>query len=206
MPADKSIRQDSISVQSDGATLVGLYEQFRRPIYSYAYRLLSSQEDADDVTQEVFVRAFVSWDALYEHQHLSAWLYRIATNLCVDLLRRRKRVSWKLLGTHLHREQSSANVMNDDLSAFLSDSGGIPEVAERELIHMVLERLPVDFAVVLVLSAAQGVPYQEIAEIIGVSPQAAATRISRAKKKFVEQYQRLSKDGLDKRGKQYEQD
>jgi RNA polymerase sigma-70 factor (ECF subfamily) len=204
MPADKSIYQDSIGVQPDDATLIGLYEQFRRPIYSYAYRLLSSQEDADDVTQEVFVRAFVSWDALHEREHLSAWLYRIATNLCVDLLRRRKRVSWKLLGACSHEEQSSEKV-SDDLSAFLSDSGGIPEVAERELIHMALKCLPIDFAVVLVLSAAQGVPYQEIAEIVGVSPQAAATRISRAKKKFVEQYQRLSTDGLDKRGKQYEQ-
>jgi RNA polymerase sigma-70 factor, ECF subfamily len=206
MPADKSIYQDSIGVQSSEATLVGLYEQFRRPIYSYAYRLLSSQEDADDVTQEVFVRAFVSWDALHEREHLSAWLYRIATNLCVDLLRRRKRVSWKLLGARSHGEQSSENIVCNDLSVFLSDSGGIPEIAERELIHMVLKRLPVDFAVVLVLSAAQGVPYQEIAEIIGISPQATATRISRAKKKFMEQYQRLSKDGLDKRGKQHEQD
>src|SRR5260370_32378650 len=139
MPGDKAIRQDSISVQSDEATLVGLDEQFRSPIYSYAYRLLSSQEDADDVTQEVFVRAFVSWDALYEHQHLSAWLYRIATNLCVDLLRRRKRVSWKLLGTRLHREQSSANVVNDDLSAFLSDSGGSPSAGAEAVLLKSLE-------------------------------------------------------------------
>jgi RNA polymerase sigma-70 factor, ECF subfamily len=123
----------------------------------------------------------------------------------VDLLRRRKRVSWRWLGARSHQEQSGENVVSEDLSAFLSDSGGIPEVAERELIHMALGQLPVDLAAVLVLSAAQGVPYQEIAEIVGVSPQAAATRISRAKKKFVEQYQRISKEGFDKRGKQYEQ-
>jgi RNA polymerase sigma-70 factor (ECF subfamily) len=52
--------------------------------------------------------------------------------------------------------------------------------------------MPYDYAIVLVLSAAQGVPYQEIAEIAGISPNAAATRISRAKRMFVELYQRLS--------------
>src|SRR5918911_3415258 len=75
-----------------GLTLTMLYEQFRRPIHSYVYRLLGNQEDADDITQEVFVRACTSWDGLYERDRLSPWLYRIATNLCVDLLRRRKRI------------------------------------------------------------------------------------------------------------------
>src|SRR2546429_10013409 len=83
MPADKSTSRQEIHTLSDEATLVRLYEQFRHPISSYAYRLLGSQEDADDVTQEVFVRTCVSWNALDEHDHLSAWLYRIATNLCV---------------------------------------------------------------------------------------------------------------------------
>ena len=74
--------------------LIMLYEKFKRPIHAYVYRLLGSQEDADDLTQEVFMRAFVSWDDLSDRDHLSPWLYRIATNMCVDLLRRRKRISW----------------------------------------------------------------------------------------------------------------
>src|SRR6059058_227937 len=82
------------SFEDDAGALSMLYEQFRRPIHSYIYRLLGSQEDADDVTQEVFVRACISWSGLYERNNLSAWLYRIATNLCVDLLRRRRRISW----------------------------------------------------------------------------------------------------------------
>jgi RNA polymerase sigma-70 factor, ECF subfamily len=55
--------------------------------------------------------------------------------------------------------------------------------------------MPDDYAVVLVLSAAQGVPYQEIAAILGISPNAAATRISRAKRMFAEKYQCISKEG-----------
>ena len=178
----------------DTQALSMLYEQFRRPIHSYIYRLLGNQEDADDVTQEVFVRAFLAWDGLYERHNLSAWLYRIATNLCVDQLRRRKRISWwSLAHRNPHDERFDGD--SDDGSWLLPDSGGIPEIAEREHIRLALAQMPEEYAVALVLSAAQGVPYQEIALIIGISPNAAATRISRAKRMFAEHYQRLSKEG-----------
>ncbi len=180
---------------ADDVSLMQLYDQFRRPIHSYTYRLLGNWEDADDATQEVFVRACTSWDGLYEREALSAWLYRIATNLCVDLLRRRKRASWWSFAPRVRQDKSNADLFNEDMFPSLADSGGIPEIAERELIRHTLAEMPVEYAAVLVLSAAQGVPYQEIAQIIGISPHAAATRISRAKKMFMQQYQRLSKDG-----------
>ena len=59
-----------------------LYEKFKRPVHSYIYRLLGSHDDADDLTQEVFTRAYVAWNELYDRDNLSSWLYRIATNLC----------------------------------------------------------------------------------------------------------------------------
>ncbi len=189
--------------QNDVAlSLTMLYEQFRRPIHSYIYRLLGNQEDADDVTQEVFVRACTSWNGLHERDHLSPWLYRIATNLCVDILRRKKRISWWPLSHRNRNNEQSDDLMGDDTSYLLADTGGIPEIAEREHIRQALAHIPEDYAVVLILHAAQGIPYQEIASIIGISPNAAATRISRAKKMFVEQYQRISKDGAGKQEKQ----
>lgn len=183
-----------VAAQDAALTLHALYEQFRRPIHSYVYRLLGNLEDADDITQEVFVRACTSWNGLYERERLSPWLYRIATNLCVDQLRRRKRLSWWPLSQHFRRDEQGEEILNDDTSLLLADSGGIPEIAEREHIRMALKKLPQDYAIVLVLSAAQGIPYQEIAEIVGISPNAAATRISRAKKMFVEHYQRISQE------------
>ncbi len=192
---------DEAAVCDDASALSALYERFRRPIHSYAYRLLGSQEDADDVTQEVFVRVFTSWDSLHDRDNLSAWLYRIATNLCVDLLRRRKRISWWSLTPH-RREDDHLNGSSQDESFLLpSDTGGIPEVAERDHIRLVLAKMPEEYAVALVLNAAQGVPYQEVAVIVGISPNAAATRISRAKKMFTEYYERLSSEGSGKREK-----
>jgi RNA polymerase sigma factor (sigma-70 family) len=187
------------SFQDDAGALSMLYEQFRGPIHSYIYRLLGNQEDADDTTQEVFVRACITWDGLYERNRLSAWLYRIATNLCVDMLRRRKRIAWWPLNFHRPGDERFEDGASDNSSSLLQDSGGIPEIAKRELIRYALAKMPGEYAVALVLSAAQGIPYQEIATIVGISPNAAATRISRAKRMFAEQYQRLSRKGVEKR-------
>ena len=172
-----------------------LYEKFRGPIHSYMYRLLGSQEDADDLTQEVFTRAYIAWNDLYDRDNLSPWLYRIATNLCVDHLRRRKRISWWPLTRSRRGDAAGETRLDDEASYLPSNSGGIPEVSEREHIRHALASMPRDYAIVLVLSAAQGVPYQEIAAIVGISPNAAATRISRAKRMFAEVYQRLNEAG-----------
>jgi RNA polymerase sigma-70 factor (ECF subfamily) len=179
-----------------------LYEKFKRPIHSYIYRLLGSQEDADDLTQEVFMRAYVAWNDLYDRENLSPWLYRIATNLCVDHLRRRKRISWWPLMRSKRGDDYLEGRLEEDSSYLPQDSGGIPEIGEREHIRRALESMPQDYAIALVLSAAQGVPYQEIAVIVGISPNAAATRISRAKRMFAEQYERLSQEGVGKQEQQ----
>lgn len=195
-PVESQISSDNAASQTSAvSTIAHLYEQFRRPIHSYIYRLLGNQEDADDVTQEVFVRACTSWNGLYERERLSPWLYRIATNLCVDMLRRRKRISWWSLSHRYRNDDYSEEEASEDTFAFLADNGGIPEIAERDLIRRAIANLPPEYATALVLSAAQGVPYQEIATIMGISPNASATRISRAKRMFIEHYQRLNKDG-----------
>jgi RNA polymerase sigma-70 factor (ECF subfamily) len=196
---ETTVTADVAAVSNGPAlTLTMLYEQFRRPIHSYIYRLLGNQEDADDVTQEVFVRTCLSWESLHEREHLSPWLYRIATNLCVDILRRRKRISWWPLSLRQRHNDHGEDIVTDDTSYLLADPGGIPEIAEREHIRQALLNMPTEYAIVLVLHAAQGIPYQEVASIVGISPNAAATRISRAKKMFAEQYQRINKDGAGK--------
>src|SRR5438552_19160028 len=96
------LKENTASLRSDAYTLektlavTQLYEEFRPRIYSHSYRLLGNRQDADDVTQEVFVSAYLTWDSLYARDKLSGWLYRIATNLCIYLLRQRKRISCRV--------------------------------------------------------------------------------------------------------------
>jgi RNA polymerase sigma-70 factor (ECF subfamily) len=186
------IDTSSSSENADMLDFEALYEKFKIPIHSYIYRLLGSQEDADDITQEVFMRAYIIWNDLYDRDHLSSLLYRIATNLCIDLLRKRKRISWWPLMRVKGSDDAGQFPADDEASYLLSHDGGISRIGEQEHIRRTLASMPQDYAIVLVLSAAQGVPYQEIAEIVGISPHATATRISRAKRMFVKRYQRLS--------------
>ena len=193
------LKENTAALRSDAHTgektlaVTQLYDEFRRRIYSHSYRLLGNQQDADDITQEVFVSAYLTWDSLSDRDNLSGWLYRIATNLCIDLLRQRKRIScW--VYEHAH------DVSKEDDSLGPSLSGGIPEIAEREHIQRTLAHLPKGYALPLLLNAARGIPYQEIALIVGISPNAAATRLTRARKLFAEEYQRLGSDVVKEQG------
>jgi RNA polymerase sigma-70 factor, ECF subfamily len=191
---DKDSSEASVSddARALSAQFLQLYERFRRPIHSYIYRLLGSQEDADDVTQEVFVRLFTAWDGLHDRDNLSAWLYRIARNLSVDLLRQRKHISWWSLTPPKRGDEHFHGALSDESFFLPPDDGGIPAIAEREHIQLAIANMPEEYASALVLNVAQGAPYQEVAAKVGISPNAAATRISRAKKMFGEHYQRVS--------------
>ena len=194
---------ESASKVDDAPALSVVYQRFRQPIYSYTYRLLGNEEDAADVTQEVFLRACISWESLSNRDHLGVWLHHVATNVCIDLMRRRRRISWWPLTRRNHRSRYIEGLGEEDAFSLLPpDSGGIPEVAEREHIQRVLAAMPEEYALVLVLSIIQGIPYQDVATIVGLSPAVTATRISRAKKMFVEQYRRLSMDTVGKQEKQ----
>jgi len=184
------LNENTASLRSDAHTVgktlavTQLYDEFRPRIYSHSYRLLGNWQDAEDITQEVFVSAYLSWDSLYAREKLSAWLYRIATNLCIDLLRRRKRISF---WAYEHTD----GIIEEDDSFRASSSGGIPEIAEREHIQHTFAHLPQGYALPLLLNAARGIPYQDIAVIVGISPSAAAIRLTRARKLFAEEYRRL---------------
>src|SRR5713226_9605508 len=169
-----------------------LYPIVKKLLTGHIYRFLGSQEDADDVTQEAFVRLFSAWYCLQDRENLSAWLYHIARNLSVDLLRQRKHSSWWTLTLHKCSDERVHGALRDESFFLPPDDGGIPAIAEREHIQLAIANMPEDYAVALVMNAAQGVPYQEVAARVGISPNAAATRISRAKKLFVEYYQRVS--------------
>ena len=189
------LKENTASFGSDAHTVekalavTRLYDEFRPRIYSHSYRLLGNQQDADDVTQEVFVHAYLTWESLHARDKLSGWLYRIATNLCIDLLRQRRRISCQ---TYKHAH----NVSKEDDSLGSSHGGGIPEIAEREHIQRTFTHLPRGYALPLLLNAARGISYQEIALIVGISPSAAAIRLTRARKLFAEEYKRLGGDGI----------
>jgi RNA polymerase sigma-70 factor (ECF subfamily) len=182
-------------IASDEGLLTAIYRAQSGAIHSYAFRLLGNQEDADDVTQEVFIRAHERMEQLRDPERLRPWLYRIATNLCMDSLRRRSRTRRifgipVLLDARGDDDEGGPHDVAQPGSASVFDG-----VAERDHITRALRRMPPKYATCLVLHSAQGLSYREIAEAFGISPGAAAVRLARARDMFGRHYEDVRKEG-----------
>ena len=172
--------------------LAQIYSEYSSPIHTYASRLLGNQEDADDVTQDVFIRAHHHLAELRDSARLKPWLYRIATNLCMDLLRKRAR-SRRILGIPVALYPSGPE---DDTQPHMeiAQPGGtdaIEGVAERDHIALALRQIPLKYAAPLVLHSVHGLSYREIAEALGLTPGAAAVRLTRARDLFAKAYEEI---------------
>jgi RNA polymerase sigma-70 factor (ECF subfamily) len=178
------------------AQLAAIYREFSGQIHTYAYHLLGNPEDADDITQEVFIRAYARLGQLRAQASMRSWLYRIATNLCMDHLRRRSRVK-RIFGLEAPLGGSGAGPDDPpqrDIAQPMA-AAEIDSVAERDHIALALKRMPDKYAVCLLLHSLQGLSYREIADVVGVSPGAAAVRLSRARDLFARYYEELRREG-----------
>jgi RNA polymerase sigma-70 factor (ECF subfamily) len=171
------------------ALLTEAYKRYSAAIHSYAYRLLGNQEDADDVTQEAFIRVHFRLGQLRDAARLRPWLYKITTNLCMDHLRRRARTR-KIFGLSLPHEVGSGDndYPGDGEVAQPGSTSAIDGVAERDVIARTLQRMAPKYAVCLILHSAQGLNYREIAQVLGISAGAAAVRLARARNMFSRLY------------------
>jgi RNA polymerase sigma-70 factor, ECF subfamily len=149
-----------------------LVQAYQTPVYNLAYRMLGSPADAEDATQETFVRAYTRLNTFEAGRKLSSWILSIAAHYGVDRLRRR------------HGAQMS--VEETESLQWIADGKPKPEeqVIEREQnksVHHVLEALPAQYRIVIVLRYWQDLSYQEIAEITESTESAVKSRLHRAR-------------------------
>ncbi|PWJ56189.1 RNA polymerase, sigma 29 subunit, SigE [Quadrisphaera granulorum] len=140
-------------------------------VHRLAYRLTGNRDDADDLTQEVFVRVFRSLDS-YVPGTFEGWLHRITTNLFLDQTRRRRRLRF--------------DALTEEIAARLPDRGAGPERAFEAGrfdvdVRAALERLSPDFRAVVVLADVEGLTYDEVADVLGVKSGTVRSRLHRAR-------------------------
>ncbi|HWR30326.1 MAG TPA: RNA polymerase sigma factor [Negativicutes bacterium] len=166
-----------------------IYVEYYPPIHRYLIRLIGAK-DAEDLTQEVFVKVAQTLNLFRNEAKVSTWLYRIATNTAIDRMReasfRREIVSGECetTGTDL-------NVCRTSLEE------KIVHKATNDCIRGVIEDLPDNYRLPVILSELEGLPNQEIAEILGVSLDAVKVRLHRGKarlKKELSNYCHFSRD------------
>jgi RNA polymerase sigma-70 factor (ECF subfamily) len=146
--------------------------RWERPIYALAYRVIGREEDARDVCQETFLRAFRALPAFKGHAKFSSWLYRIALNLCRDWIRRQRR-------TPVVEAPEGVDLI--ELAAPPGHVESVEDlVARRELSGVVAEamaRLPEEQRTAIILKEYHGMTFQEIADLQGCPLSTVKTRL-----------------------------
>lgn len=161
----------------DQSAFAALVERHQSKVYNLSLRLTGSPEDAADLTQEAFLKAWRGLSSFHGESAFSTWLYRLTHNLCIDFLRKESR-----------RRSAAAFSLDDgqiDAADLIPDPSASPQRALegkelREALERALARLSDDHRQALALRQT-GASYAEIAQILGVEEGTVKSRIARAR-------------------------
>ena len=160
------------SVGGDAESFNQLILRWERPIYALAYRVIGREEDARDVCQETFLRAFRALPGFKGQAKFSSWLYRIALNLCRDWIRRQRRAPVM---------QMPEGIDPGELAAERGPVESIEELVSRRELSAVVEEamalLPEEQRTAIILKEYHGMTFQEIADLQGVPLSTVKTRL-----------------------------
>jgi RNA polymerase sigma-70 factor (ECF subfamily) len=151
-----------------------LVDRHSREIFSYLFRMLRDQQDAEDASQETFLRAFRAFPRLKNDSNLRAWLYKIATNVAYTQIKTRKRITENTLDLAATKISSpNHNMEQGDL---------------LEIIFQAVNKLPYKQKAALLLRNYQGCSYEEISAALNCSNQAARANVYQAIKRLRTQF------------------
>jgi RNA polymerase sigma-70 factor (ECF subfamily) len=160
-----------------------LVAKYERKIFNLIYRHVGDAEDAADLTQDTFVRAYQAYGRFRGESKVYTWLCQIALNACKNRFRQRDRQK-PYLGPSL--DEPLADDENEsrlrEIPDVTSEPGKLYERHElRQVVERAIESLPPDYKGVILLRDVQGLAYQEIAEATGLTLEAVKTRLHRAR-------------------------
>ncbi len=164
---------------SDPAQFESFVLAYQDMVFSTAVRLLGNDAEAEDVSQEVFVRAWKHWDDLSGSTTAGGWLKTVARNLCLNHLQR-YRARWKMF-SDLAREDDDGEARELDFAAPETLDQVLLTGDQRELLEATIPKLPKDQRVALVLYHFEDMDYADIATHLGVSLGKVKTDIFRAR-------------------------
>jgi len=170
-------------IQPDKAAFAELLRRYQSHLNRLFYHLAPDWEERADLTQEVWIRVYRHLHRLQDPAKFRGWLNRIATNLFYDELRKRKRVNQPLsLDAPLYVEDGEMSWELPDDAPSPSDDLATQEFYEH--LKIAIADLPETFRTTIILREIEGLAYEEIAEITGVSLGTVKSRIARARLKL----------------------
>jgi RNA polymerase sigma-70 factor (ECF subfamily) len=159
-----------------------------------ALALIANREDARDLAQEAFLRVFRNLERFDFQHEFTTWLYRIVTNLAIDLLRKRR----SAMSTTAEEEEEADLDLADPEGPAPSAAMETMETGER--VRACIERLAPHFRSVMILRELEGLPCTEIARIVGTTHVTVRWRLHRGRKLFLEEWERMEAESAKKAG------
>lgn len=154
----------------------------QKNVYNLALKMMKNEEDALDISQEVFLKAYSQLAGFRGESRFSVWLYRMTYNLCIDAMRRRPREAVIPL-THTDESGQSSDIEIPDLRNMPEDKALSRE--SRKIIAESINELAMQHREILVMREITGMSYGHIAETLNISEGTVKSRISRARKTLV---------------------
>lgn len=188
-PADKtdqrrieSKSEDTTLIQQalagDQAAFSRLRQKYHDAIYNLIYRMIREKDEVEDLTQEAFIKAFGSLSTFNDEFAFSTWLYKIATNNCIDHIRRRKLQTFSI--------DKPIESKESDFTFELPDTGDEPDQEmiarqRKKLLDDAINALPAKYRQVIIMRHQEELEYQEIARILKLPLGTVKAHIFRAR-------------------------
>jgi RNA polymerase sigma-70 factor, ECF subfamily len=155
-----------------------IVELYKDKVFQICYRMLGNRHEAEDMAQEAFVRAFVNIRSFNINMKFSTWLYRIATNLCIDRIRKKK--------PDVYLDAAVAGTDGLDMYSQVAADTVLPEdelesLALQETIQAEISKLPEKYRSPIVLKYIEELSLKEISEILDLPVGTVKTRIHRGR-------------------------
>lgn len=170
--------------KGDSKAFSALLNEHLSMIYNIAYRMTGNPDDASDMTQEVMIKIFKNLDSFNQKSKFSTWVYRVATNTCLDELKKIRRKQTLSLDAEYETDDGSVSFEQEDLSPSPDEQAETNEL--KDIVARAITRLGEEHRVVIVLRDIKGLSYVEIAEILNCSDGTVKSRLSRARARLKE--------------------
>lgn len=182
---NKRIKQVLNGNQDAYAEIVDLYQS---RLYHVCYRMLGNKHEAEDITQETFLRAYINLHTFDQKRKFSTWIFRIATNLCIDRIRKKK--------PDYHLDAQVPGTDGLDMYSQIAASEELPveqleKMEMQERLQYEISRLPDKYRSVIVLKYMEELPLLEISEILDLPLGTVKTRIHRGREALRKQMSEL---------------
>lgn len=164
--------------KGDQQAFAELVDRYKNGVFAICFRMVGNTQEAEDLSQEAFIRAYNHIDQYDHERKFSTWLFRIATNLSIDFLRRRK--------TSVSLDTVVPGTEGLSLNTILPDNGELPDEQmvrreNEEMVQSEIKKLPEKYRSAVVLKYIEDLSLKEISDIMDIPVGTVKTRIHRGR-------------------------